>query len=154
VELFNTKSSTWIQGIPLGTPRDNAVALTILGKIYVFGGRNRFITDALNTVEVFDPLTNTWNIVSQMITPRRTFIAALVGGLRVIVMGGEGFSKTITKSEIYDVKGNTWTKLQDMSRGRHGAGIGNFQSSEYKIVVFGGTSEGNILTSVDVFRFS
>ena len=61
--------------------RYNAVAASVHGKIYVFGGMYDLNQTQLHTVECFDPLSNTWQTMSPMPVP-------LDWGHSIVTFGG------------------------------------------------------------------
>ncbi len=73
------------------------------------GGYSENYTSTLNSVEVYDPNTNTWTAVPDMPTPRGDLMCATINNALVVIGG------------YYDVTGarsmyNNWvpTKLQTM----------------------------------------
>ena len=102
---------------------------------------------ALNTCEVYDPLTSTWTAISGMGTGRSQSCAASVGG-KIYVMGGFGgsYSRSILNAcEVYDPSTNIWTPISSMGTARKGACAARI---ERKIFVIGGCA----LDAVDTFE--
>ena len=57
------------------------------GKIYVFGGKEQVPGPSGDTVEAYDPQTNTWTPKRPMTTPRHTVATATVDG-KIYLFGG------------------------------------------------------------------
>ena len=81
------------------TSRDRIAAAVVNNKIYVFGGRNS--NGFLSTVEVYDPLTDTWSIKTSMPTQREGLVSAVVIN-KIYVIGGCNNSGAISVVEMYD----------------------------------------------------
>ncbi|MBC2581761.1 S8 family serine peptidase [Clostridium sp. DJ247] len=126
VEIYDPVLNTWTTGAPLPIPCYSAEAAVVNGKIYVIGGLNRRgvmgfymeygIEDSLNTVQVYDPSTNTWSIKTSMPAARYSFGIGAVNG-KIYAMGGylysEGYYMT-NRIEQYDIATDTWTSVGNM----------------------------------------
>jgi N-acetylneuraminic acid mutarotase len=79
------------------------------GKLYVVGGWNG--TNALGTLEVYDPLTNTWATgFAPLPTPRFAFSVGVVGDTLYTVGGYDSNTGAIfTTVEAYDRLTDTWS---------------------------------------------
>lgn len=55
--------------IPHQLGRNQAGVCAMNGKVYVVGGCDAW--NCLNTVECYDPETNSWSFIKPIITPRR-----------------------------------------------------------------------------------
>ena len=70
------------------TARLNMTSSVVNGKIYVIGGETA--TGVINTVEEYDPVTDTWRPVASMPTARSGLGGATVNGI-IYAIGGDGF---------------------------------------------------------------
>jgi hypothetical protein len=71
------------------TARYDLAAVTGLdGRIYAMGGLRQDGTNKANTVEAYDPSTNTWSAVSPMPTARGSLAAAIAPNGRIYAIGG------------------------------------------------------------------
>src|SRR5690606_25260933 len=72
VEVYSPAQNTWGSAPSMLTRRDNPGSAVLDGKLYVFGGRTRAASGSgpgeLNTVEMFDPLTQQWSTRAPMPT--------------------------------------------------------------------------------------
>lgn len=78
VEVYNPHNNSWKKIADMPTPRSNAGAAVVDGKIYVVGGlaatdRRMESTKILKVVEVYDPQTDTWKRKQDMSQPRLSF---------------------------------------------------------------------------------
>ncbi len=112
--------------------RFGVAASVVNGKIYVFGGQNDdhygegVTRNALNTVEEYDPTTDTWIPKAPMPTARMDLASTAYNG-KIYVFGGEkgwgangygfGFSNAV---EAYDPSTDTWTTKASMNTPRSG----------------------------------
>jgi N-acetylneuraminic acid mutarotase len=127
------------------------------GKIYAIGGAGP-IYHALNTMEVYDPDTDTWTAKSEMPTARQGLSASVVNGKIYAIGGGSsstlGYTSVVTYSTVeeYDPATDTWTTKSPMptSRGWHSANV-----VDGKIYIIGGSQasrpDENHVLQVEVY---
>jgi N-acetylneuraminic acid mutarotase len=122
IQVYDPATDTW-DSIPNATgtftPRRGMSSVVVGGKIYTFGGANGSGgsngSGALNTCEVFDPVTNVWSSLPNMPTARWRSCAVLLNG-KVYVMGGYN-GGVVNAFEIYDTLTNTWSQGDTASFG-------------------------------------
>ncbi|MBF8268161.1 MAG: klhl18 [Dehalococcoidia bacterium] len=103
---------------------------------------------ALSSVEVYDPVANTWSTKSPMSTARDWAASAVVGG-RIYVMGGGSGSTAYSSVESYDPATNLWTAGPPMNVARMGSSAAVVGGVIY---VFGGYNNASVeLNSVEAF---
>lgn len=115
VEEFDPLTETWTKKADIPTPRQAATACVLNGKIYVIGGVSGvgFIFEELATIEVYDPVSDTWTEKTPMPTARTDLASVVLDG-KIYVIGGiigwppEEFYNTI---EMYDPETDEWTTL-------------------------------------------
>ena len=75
VECYDPKSDKWTPVADLNIARERASALVHDGYIYVVGGRGRGEnTEALRSIERYNPETDTWHLIkAKMNNPRFEF---------------------------------------------------------------------------------
>ena len=126
VEVYDTRTDTWIKKRDMPTLRRNFGTAVVDGKIYIIGGsvHNKQLGKQVSTglVEVYDPLTNRWEQRADMPT-KRGYINVAVVDDKIYVIGGfilleqglgldvDRFSRRI---EEYNPKTNTWRRLPDL----------------------------------------
>jgi len=156
---YDPTNDSWKALAPMPTPRGAALAVALDGKIYVLGGEGMHPGDqpkplwfvgaahrSLNTVEEYDPATNTWTTRSTMPTPRNHVAGGAVNG-KIYVVGGRvgsvfvGSSDNLDLVEVYDPVTDKWgASLNRMPDARSGAGWGVYNG---KIYVVGGEFSDN-----------
>lgn len=135
------------------TPRSSPGVSTINGKLYVVGGFNN-INCTLGTLEVYDPVANTWTTRASMLTLRRSFGAAAVGGILYAAGGAWVDNTTYLKTvEAYDPVSNAWTVKASMPATREWLGAVAMGGMVYAI---GGTRTefnlGSPLATVEAYQ--
>jgi len=107
-ELYDPKTGTWTPTGSLKVARmDHSAILLDDGRVVVVGGSDgRPHPDLLSSIEVYDPLTKVWSPGGTTIYPRAGMTATPLGGMRVLLTGGDGPGNQ--QAEIYDAaKGGT-----------------------------------------------
>jgi len=118
VETFNL----WTTKCPMPTGRDRLAAAEIGGKLYVVGGYEGTPSGRgiLSTLEVYDPVTDTWTTKRSMPTARYALAAAEIGGKLYVVGGSNGMAYCLSTLEVYDPATDTWTTKCPMPTERSG----------------------------------
>jgi N-acetylneuraminic acid mutarotase len=90
------------------TGRAGAPSCVVNGKIYVLGGETHGGM-VLNTLEVFDPSTNSWStpVTTGTFTPRKYLTASVVNN-KIYALGGFR-DVAVNTVEVFDPATNTWT---------------------------------------------
>ena len=70
-------------------PVIDAPYLSILGRLLVVGGSKFDNWNRTSAIRMYNPTTNSWEVISQMKTPRRRCIAAVLPNNQLMVVGGE-----------------------------------------------------------------
>ena len=77
----------WTQRVSMTTARDHPGVVGVNGKIYVFGGSNAL--GALDSIEIYDPATDTWTFGQSMPGAKSAPSAVAVDGLIYVLAGDE-----------------------------------------------------------------
>lgn len=103
-ELYDPQSGTWSLAAPTSGPRAHQTATLLLsGEVLVVGGTTGISgSSSLTTVEIYDPLSDSWSVAASMATPRLQHSAALLPDGRVIVVGGVSDGEIFSSTEIFD----------------------------------------------------
>ena len=125
VECYDPITREWSLTAPMGTPRTNAGAAVLDGKLYVAGGISGDASSGseCNSVERYDPLTDAWEAVAPMNSSRGSASLAVVGG-RLYATGGSDAESVYATVEIYDPLTNSWQEeeaLMEEYREEHAA---------------------------------
>jgi N-acetylneuraminic acid mutarotase len=128
VQGYVSSSNTWGYGSNYGfTPRTRASTGVLNGLIYVVGGYNPGITGNnggyLQTVEAYNPLTNTWNdTLSSMGILRANAGVGVVNGI-LYVFGGITNSGSTNVMQAYNPTSNLWTFKASLPFSGSGDGV-------------------------------
>ena len=162
---YDPANDSWKALAPMPTARTAAVAATVDGKIYVFGGASvhpgqKIVSlgpnvphRSLDTNEVYDVKTNTWATKMTMPTARNHAAAGVVNG-KIYVIGGRvgaafiGVASNTDVVEEYDPVSDTWGAIRarmPTPRSAMASGVHN-----NRIYVTGG--EGQTSTYMMTFR--
>lgn len=118
-------SDTWTLRAPMPTERENNVAVTLNGKIYVAGGADA--TDpafaGITTFEVYDPATDAWATLAPMQVARLS-PAIATDGAYIYIYGGvtdlDAAFSSLDSVERYDPATDTWSFLDPMAQSAAG----------------------------------
>jgi N-acetylneuraminic acid mutarotase len=126
---YNPATNTW-KALPNAPHmRDHFQAVIIKNKLYLAGGRrssesNGHLFDlTVPQVDVYDFTAGTWSTlpVGSNLPIPRAGAAAVATDNKIIVIGGESNQTASHKeSHALDVTTNSWTRLADLQKGRHG----------------------------------
>ena len=133
-EIYNPATNTFAAVAPLNGPRAGHAAATLPdGRVMVVGGTTNFTdittaaTGSLNTVEIYNPATNTWAagpaIGGRRLVPSLTRLSTgrmlVAGGIEISVLFGIPIAATSTiKAQLYNPATNTWSNAANMPSGR------------------------------------
>ena len=168
VEMYDPKTDTWERKADMPTARAGVSTLVVDGKIYAIGGGKgkKYQVGAgwvhsgklLPTIEMYDPVTDTWTQKADMPVPRCSNSTCIVDG-KIYIIGGvaaNGKQGRLDSVDIYDPATDTWTKGKSMNHARGGASVSVVNG---KIYVMGGVGwpqipnhPGPFLSSVEVFN--
>jgi N-acetylneuraminic acid mutarotase len=102
-------------------PREHTSAVAFEGKIYLLGGRWQSPGE-MNSIEIYDPETDSWELGTPMLEARSGFGAAVLNG-RIFALGGEiiiNGLETLDTVEVFDPATQSWLQVTPMPFGLHG----------------------------------
>ncbi|WP_128895916.1 Kelch repeat-containing protein [Longirhabdus pacifica] len=103
IEEYSPDTDSWTTKSPMPTKRSMTTSVVLKNKIYVIGGHNY---DELNedmrldTVEVYDPNSNSWETKEKMITGR-SHAGSVILNNKIYVLGGLSNTTELNTVEIY-----------------------------------------------------
>ena len=108
-EIFDPKNGTFTYTVNKLSVARHAFGLTLLnnGKVLLTGGHTNGASlggDGVTAVDVYDPLTNSFQVVASMKNGRSLHAQLTLADGRVVVVGGAR-----RDAEIYDPVQNSWT---------------------------------------------
>lgn len=128
-DLFDPVMGVWSSRAPALIARNSAAAAVIEDKIYVVGGRQYTKTkdgrrQLINVpdLEVYDPLSDSWQKLAPMPVAQGGLAAASLGG-KLYVFGGEQWTsevKVLATCWVYDPATDSWAAIEGLSPPRHG----------------------------------
>jgi DNA-binding CsgD family transcriptional regulator/N-acetylneuraminic acid mutarotase len=126
--------SQWVSHEAMPTKRAGLGVVALNDKIFAMGGV-RGNNQATRSVEIYDPITNSWSEGAAKPTATAN-ISGVVVGDKIYVPGGctnEG--KAVAVLEIYDPEADNWDKGQPLPKARCAYGLVVVQD---KLYLFGG----------------
>ena len=122
----------WEEVAPINQARCNAWGAAMNGKVYIAGGHQRKVT--LNTCEVYNPLTNEWQLMPSLKVPRRSASMVCYEGT-LYVLGGvhsTGRLSRVLSVEIFDAEQNEWREISPIPVDRFDTSEGEKQKNKFK----------------------
>ena len=145
VHAYDPTTRRWRDAAPLPAPRGGHAAVTLAGKIHVFGGGNSASTIADHSV--YDAVADSWAAAAQLPRAEGSPAAVVFRG-RIYSVGGRSGSSDFGAVDIYDPASDTWGRGPRVGpRGTAGAVV--YRSAVY---LFGGESQSRGRTLSDVLR--
>jgi N-acetylneuraminic acid mutarotase len=120
VSVIKAQNGPWSAKCPLPERNTWLASCTLDGKIYVIGGAADLTV--LSAVEVYNPVTDTWDTTKAGMSGGRWGLSANVVDGKIYAIGGvEGASgPALSKVEVYDPDSNTWELKAEMPTARVG----------------------------------
>ncbi len=144
-----SEGSEWRTIAPTPTARQQVPAVTLSGSVWLLGGLTNH--GATDTVEGFDPVTNSWKTAPKLPAPLHHSMAVNYRD-ELVVLGGwipEGGNPSAeTSGRVYALRGESWEELPSL---RHPRAAGAAAVVGGKIVVVGGQAEGKLVPQTEVF---
>lgn len=144
VEEYDPVTNTWTTKKSMPTPRLALGTSVVDGKIYAIGGMTSgpsFWEGMRDTVEIYDPETDSWSVGSSMPTKKCWFTTSVVDG-KIYAIGGILVTKEVLSTvEVYDPVTDTWTTKTPMPTARAGHAAAVVDGIIY--VIGGGTHEAD-----------
>ena len=131
LDYYDISEDRWYTNLTdAPNPRDHGGGGLVNGRICVAGGRDggdiNFFNKVILPTDCYDPVTATWSVEANIPAGRAGSSYGTTCDGKLMVAGGEGGSKTISKEawanvDVFD--GTTWTSIDSLNIGRHGSGL-------------------------------
>jgi N-acetylneuraminic acid mutarotase len=160
--IYDPATNTWASAAAMPAGRNHAAAATDGTKFYVFGGRTggNVVSNGFNTVQVYDPATNTWqssdaagSTIAPLPVARGGMGTAVYRNGEFFVIGGETLNgtgatatNTYNRVDVYNPLTNTWRLGAAMPTARHGIYPALYNGQIY--VAGGGTQSGSSASAI------
>lgn len=129
VQMYDPATDTWdTTKAPMPTARMGLGTSVLDGKIYAIGGMlsgKGFWRGMRDTVEIYDPATDSWSTGASMPTGRVWFTTSVVDGKIYAIGGALENKEAVSTVEMYDPIANTWETKTPMPTARflHSAAV-------------------------------
>jgi N-acetylneuraminic acid mutarotase len=151
-EEYDPITNTWTIKAAMPTPRFSFAIVAYQSKIYCIGGLTGrgapFSSSVTGAIEVYDPVTNTWETKKPMPTPRANFQANVVDD-QIYLIGGitGGPNSAVSTNQVYDPASEKWETKESMPYP-----VASFSSTVVgnKIYVLGGQGNSDDPRNIDV----
>ncbi|WP_049949859.1 Kelch repeat-containing protein [Sorangium cellulosum] len=155
-ELYDPAGDTWspVSQTMLAARYNHTATWLESGEVLVLGGQrdnlNAPSVEPVDTVELYDPETDTWTPRAAMATSRADHTATLLLDGKVLVTGGRAGVRTLSSAELYDPMTDTWTSAAPMNDARsiHAAVL---LPRSGKVLAAGGVVRGVSGTSAELY---
>ncbi|MFQ5605570.1 MAG: Kelch repeat-containing protein, partial [bacterium] len=143
----------WQFRTPMPTPRSGITAVVFEGRICVMGGRDRK-GKILDKVEIYDPVTDSWDTSFKHLKHQRENAAAVVFDGKIVVLGGRDDDGEITdKVEFFNPAKNKWENLESLIEDREGLAAVVLDGDLYALGGLGERKDREIfLNSVEIYN--
>lgn len=134
-EIFDFTISYWGKLSDMATRRYALAVATLNGKVYAIGGIDER-REALQTVEVFDPIgNNKWTPISGMNVKRASHGVGVLANKIYVVGGTSGSTTVLSDVETFDETSNRWTVVagHGMNTKRQFLGVGVLANNLYAV---------------------
>ena len=113
VEAYNPATDSWSPIASMAGGRvGHTLALLPDGRVLVAGGQGSFgSAAAMDTVEFFDPSTNTFALGPSMLHPRAWHTATVLVDGGILLVGGSHGNDVLRSAEIFDPATGAWTEV-------------------------------------------
>ncbi|KAJ1611248.1 POZ and kelch domain-containing protein [Cryptosporidium canis] len=114
----------------------------------LFGGYNNN-NKALDSLEIYDPLTDSWREGPSMLIGRRNLASITLDDGRIFAIGGFDGKNIISASEFYDSRTKYWSTSPPINVPRSSASC--IKLDQFSIAIVGGTCGDKRLKSIEIF---
>src|SRR5262245_58232676 len=127
-DVYDPVADSWASRTPLQIGRAHPAAAVLNNGakdlLYVVGGAT-FCSLKTDTMEAYDPDTNSWAFKASMPGGARNSMGAAVIDNKLYVIGGIGLGEALTaRAEVYDPISNTWSTIASLPSERYSMAIG------------------------------
>ncbi len=121
-EIYDAATNSWSPAAPMHIKRMRHRAIPLAdGRVLVAGGYEVLggSLRVTSTVEIYDPVANTWTERAPLATRRTDHTATLLSDGRILVTGGRLGLSTLSSTELYDVAANRWIGAGNLTKDRY-----------------------------------
>ena len=143
VQAYNPATNTWATEANMPTAAIYTAAAAVSnGLLYVFGGQDEVNgnINVLNTVQAYNPATNTWTIEASMPTASDQ-PAAVAGDNGLLYVFGGYNGSWLNTAQVYNPATNSWSSAAGMPTAS--GGLAAAVGANNRLYVFGGNTSAN-----------
>lgn len=120
LEVYDPLTDTWTTKASMPTPRRWPAVEAIGGLLYVAGGTKDIPgpVSVFATVEVYDPVTDTWTAKASLPAPRHSMASGVIDGKLYLAGGFNVADEAVATLLVYDPDTNTWAEKSPMPTAR------------------------------------
>ncbi|EAK90279.1 POZ+kelch domain protein with kelch repeats at the C-terminus [Cryptosporidium parvum Iowa II] len=143
------KNIGWSKVKTMPTPRAHGSSTNLdKSNCALFGGYNNS-SKALDSLEIYDPLTDSWRVGPSMLIGRRNLASITLEDGRIFAIGGFNGENIISSTEFYDSRTKFWSVSPQLNVPRSSASC--VKLDQFSIAIIGGTCGNKRLKSIEVF---
>jgi N-acetylneuraminic acid mutarotase len=149
VEIYHTETATWSRGPDLPVAVNHAMATSLGGLVYLFGGyAGSELSGARERAFVLRPVrAGMWQELPRMPEGRAAGGAAAIGG-KIYLAGGVGPDGLAAATLVFDPAANRWTTAPGLPTQREHLGVAGDGRRLYAV---GGRTPAGNLAAAEVF---
>ena len=129
---------------PMQTTRSFLGAVSVGMKIFAIGGSKD--TGPMETVEIYDPIRDCWQMGPSLNSARHSFGATVVNNI-IYAVGGHSERGTIQSVEMLDSREGRWIQLGSLSWSKAGLAC---CPAEYQLFAVGGHNGRSVLATAEI----
>ncbi|KAH8582490.1 POZ+kelch domain with kelch repeats at the C-terminus [Cryptosporidium sp. chipmunk genotype I] len=143
------KNVGWSKVKTMPTPRAYGSSTNLdKSNCALFGGYNN-VSKALDSLEIYDPLTDSWREGPSMLIGRRNLASITLEDGRIFAIGGFNGENIISATEFYDSRTKYWSVSPQLNIPRSSASC--VKLDQFSIAIVGGTCGDKRLKSIEIF---
>jgi probable HAF family extracellular repeat protein len=157
-EVYNPVQNSWTSTGPMDSGRTQFGSVLLPDSRVLVAGGFVILTDpqhtqvSLSSVELYDPVQNTWQSGAPMTAPRQDHTVSLLPLGRVLVAGGySNTSGGLSSAELYDSTKNTWSSAGQLASPRYSHVASSISGGRVLIAGGFGTSSNQPVQDAEVY---
>ena len=111
LEIYDPLTNKWSMGAPLPKQLTSAGGAALNGKFYVIGGYtgpSAYDNTITASVEIYDPVLNTWSLGTRMPTARASMVVGIINGKLCVASGNIADGSHDPSVVVYDPITDRW----------------------------------------------
>ena len=152
LEVYDPLTDTWTTKASMPTARRWPSVEAIGGQLYVVGGTQDIPgpVSVFATLEVYDPVTDTWTTKASLPAPRHSMASAVIDGKLYLAGGFNVADESVATLLVYDPDTNTWAEKSPMPTAR-GFPAGAVLDGEFYVITGIASFNSPALQTVEVY---